>query len=61
MKKFKAGLFGLGVVGSGVYTALKKNEKYGISIEKIAVKNINKQRDLDLPHGILTRDRKSVV
>jgi homoserine dehydrogenase len=55
MKKFKAGLFGLGVVGSGVYSALKQNEKYGISIEKIAVKNIDKERDLDLPEGILTK------
>jgi homoserine dehydrogenase len=54
MKKFKAGLFGLGVVGSGVYTALNQNGKYGISIEKIAVKNIDKKRNLDLPTGILT-------
>lgn len=54
MKKFKAGLFGLGVVGSGVYKALQQNEKYGISIEKIAVKNIDKKRDLELPNGILT-------
>ncbi|WKK78066.2 homoserine dehydrogenase [Marivirga salinae] len=54
MKKFKAGLFGLGVVGSGVYKALQQNGKYGISIEKIAVKNIDKKRDLELPNGILT-------
>ncbi len=56
MKKFKAGLFGLGVVGSGVYKALQQNEKYGISIEKIAVKNIDKKRDLELPNGILTTE-----
>ena len=61
MKKFKAGLFGLGVVGSGVYTALKQNEKYGISIEKIAVKNINKRRDFDLPNGILTTESDEIL
>jgi homoserine dehydrogenase len=61
MKNFKAGLFGLGVVGSGVYKALLQNEKYGISIEKIAVKNINKQRDLELPNGILTTEEDEIL
>ncbi|MGM0580131.1 MAG: homoserine dehydrogenase [Bacteroidota bacterium] len=61
MKKFKAGLFGLGVVGSGVYKALQQNEKYGISIEKIAVKNIDKKRDLELPNGILTTEADKIL
>lgn len=61
MKNFKAGLFGLGVVGSGVYKALLQNEKYGISIEKIAVKNIDKQRDLELPNGILTTEEDEIL
>lgn len=61
MKNFKAGLFGLGVVGSGVYKALLQNEKYGISIEKIAVKNIDKQRDLELPNGILTTEEDELL
>lgn len=61
MKKFKAGLFGLGVVGSGVYKALQQNEKYGISIEKIAVKNIDKKRDLELPNGILTTEADEIL
>ena len=61
MKKFKAGLFGLGVVGSGVYKALQHNEKYGISIEKIAVKNIAKKRDLELPKGILTTEADEIL
>jgi len=61
MKKFKAGLFGLGVVGSGVFKALQQNEKYGISIEKIAVKNIDKIRDLELPNGILTTEADEIL
>lgn len=61
MKKFKAGLFGLGVVGSGVYKALQDNKKYGISIEKIAVKNIDKGRDLDLVDGILTTQADDIL
>ncbi|SMG39680.1 homoserine dehydrogenase [Marivirga sericea] len=61
MKNFKAGLFGLGVVGSGVYTALQQNQKYGISIEKIAVKNIDKERDFDLPTGILTAQSDEIL
>jgi len=61
MKTFKAGLFGLGVVGSGVYTALNQNKKYGISIEKIAVKNIDKKRDLDLPTEILTAHSDEIL
>jgi homoserine dehydrogenase len=61
MKKFKAGLFGLGVVGSGVYTALKQNEEYGISIEKIAVKNIHKKRDVEVPREILTSEADEIL
>jgi len=61
MKKFKAGLFGLGVVGSGVYTALQQNEKYGISIEKIAIKNIHKKRELELPRRILTSEADEIL
>lgn len=61
MKKFKAGLFGLGVVGSGVYKALQQNEKYGILIEKIAVKNIDKKRDLKLPKGVLTTKADEIL
>ncbi|WP_375581030.1 homoserine dehydrogenase [Marivirga tractuosa] len=61
MKKFKAGLFGLGVVGSGVYKALQQNEKYGVSIEKIAVKNIEKERNLELPNGILTTEADEIL
>ncbi|WP_340153238.1 homoserine dehydrogenase [uncultured Marivirga sp.] len=61
MKKLKAGLFGLGVVGSGVYTMLKQNEKYGISIEKIAVKNIDKAREINLPDEILTSKPEEIL
>ncbi|WP_296622162.1 homoserine dehydrogenase [Marivirga sp.] len=61
MKKFKAGLFGLGVVGSGVYKVLQQNKKYGISIEKIAVKNIHKKREIKLSDGILTSKSEDIL
>lgn len=61
MKKFKAGLFGLGVVGSGLYKILNLNEELGICIEKIAVKNIDKAREIELPNGILTRSPDEIL
>ena len=52
-KKIKIGLVGLGTVGSGVFKTLK-NFQY-IEIVKIAVKNINKPRDIaGLDNSILT-------
>ncbi len=45
MKTFKAGMIGLGTVGVGVYKLLQSFNK--IKIENIAVKNINKKRDIE--------------
>lgn len=53
MKKYKAGLFGLGVVGSGVYQTLKSNKNFPISIEKIAVKNPGKKRSIDVDSSLI--------
>lgn len=44
-KVVKVGLIGLGTVGSGVVKALAGFD--GVKIEKIAVKNINKRRNID--------------
>ena len=46
MKKYRAGLFGLGVVGSGVFQTLSSTKDFPISIEKIAVKNPGKKRNI---------------
>ena len=45
MKLFKAGIIGFGTVGTGVYKVLQSFQN--IHIEKIAVKNINKKRDIE--------------
>lgn len=55
MRKIKIGLIGLGTVGSGVYKSLKDNKD--VEIIQIAVKNINKDRNIDgLDKSIMTDD-----
>ena len=49
-KKIKVGLIGLGTVGSGVFKTLRNFNE--IEVSKIAVKNINKKRDIE---GLETR------
>ena len=59
-KKVKIGLIGLGTVGTGVVKVLK--DFPDIQIVKIAVKNINKKRDIDdLNPDILTDNPFDVV
>lgn len=62
MKKniIKIGLIGLGTVGSGVFKTLQSFKN--VEITKIAVKNINKKRDIEgLDSSILTADAYEVV
>lgn len=59
-KKIKIGLIGLGTVGSGVYKTLKSFDN--VEITKIAVKNINKPRNIEgLDNSILTDKPFDVV
>lgn len=59
-KKIKIGLIGLGTVGSGVFKTLKAFEN--TEVVKIAVKNINKPRNIEnLDNSILTTDCYAVV
>ena len=54
------GLIGLGTVGSGVVKVLKDFD--GINIKRIAVKNINKKRNIDnFDTSVLTTDPFEVV
>ena len=54
-KKIKIGLIGLGTVGTGVYKTLEPFED--IEVAKIAVKNINKPRNIEnFDSSILTDD-----
>lgn len=64
----KVGLLGLGTVGSGVFSILRKHSdslrrKVGtdLIIEKILVKNIEKHRKLDLSRGLLTEKAEDII
>lgn len=53
------GILGLGTVGSGVVKSLEGNDL--VSIKKVAVRNINKKRSVNLCTDVLTEDSFSVV
>lgn len=59
-KKIKIGLIGLGTVGSGVFKTLKAFDN--VEIVKIAVKNLNKPRNIEgLDKSLLTSEPFEVV
>ena len=59
-RKIRIGLIGLGTVGSGVFKTLRCFDN--VEIVKIAVKNINKPRNLDgLDNSILTDNPYEIV
>ena len=60
MEKFKVGIIGFGTVGTGVYKVLQSIND--ITIKKIAVKNINKKRNIDnFNETILTDNAFDIV
>ena len=59
MEKLKIGIIGLGTVGSGVYKTLENIDM--VEVVKIAVKNINKPRNVDVPKEKLTDNPYEVV
>lgn len=59
MNKLKIGLIGLGTVGCGVYKTIQNIDN--IEIVKIAVKNINKPRSVEVPREMLTDNPYDVV
>ena len=59
-RKIKIGLIGLGTVGSGVFKTLKNFDN--VEVVKIAVKNINKPRNIEgLDNSILTDNPYEIV
>ena len=59
-RKIKIGLIGLGTVGSGVFKTLKNFNN--VEVVKIAVKNINKPRNIEgLDNSILTDNPYEIV
>ena len=68
MKKVKIALLGLGNVGRGVYTILQQNKEeimkrsgYEIEISKILVRDLNKNRGVEVPDNILTTDFEEIL
>ncbi|MDP4089744.1 MAG: homoserine dehydrogenase, partial [Bacillota bacterium] len=68
MKKVKIAILGLGNVGCGVWKILNTNKKeikrrsgYDIEVEKILVRDINKQRNVDVPESILTTSFEEII
>ncbi len=59
MDKIKIGMIGLGTVGTGVLKTLSAFKQ--IEIVKIAVKNLNKKRDINLSKSVLTDNPYEVV
>lgn len=60
MKTLKVGIIGFGTVGTGVYKVLQSFPN--IEIKKIAVKNINKKRNIEnFDTNLLTQDPYEIV
>ncbi len=59
MNKLKIGLIGLGTVGCCVYKTIQNIDN--VEIVKIAVKNINKPRSVEVPREMLTDNPYDVV
>lgn len=59
MDKVKIGIIGLGTVGTGVVKTLEAFEQ--IEIVKIAVKNLNKPRNINLDKSVLTDNPYEIV
>ena len=61
MRKCKIGIVGFGTVGSGIYKILTSELDSHpilkeIEISKIAVKDLNKKRDIELDNNLFTDD-----
>ena len=61
MRKCKIGIVGFGTVGSGIYKILSSEVDTHpilkkIEIVKIAVKDLNKKRDIEIDNNLLTDD-----
>ena len=59
MEKLRIGLIGLGTVGSGVYKSMQEFDN--VEIVKIAVRDVNKPRSVEVPREMLTSDPYEVV
>jgi homoserine dehydrogenase len=68
MKKVRIALLGLGNVGKGVWNILQKNGEeiaqrsgYNIEVAKILVRDVNKDRGVNVPKEILTNNFDEII
>jgi homoserine dehydrogenase len=64
----RIGLLGCGNVGAALFALVQRQQadieaRTGVRLQivRVAVRNLSKQRDVELPEGILTRDAMAVV
>src|SRR5262245_32019927 len=67
-QKINVGLIGLGTVGTGALRILKQNaelirHRVGVPIEvtRVAVRDLKRDRGVDLPAGLLTTDPSKII
>lgn len=68
LQSLRIGMFGLGVVGSGVWRVLREKrrefaERFGVdvTIERVCVRDGAKDRDSDLPTDLITLDSHDIL
>lgn len=61
MNTIKIGLFGLGVVGQGIYRVIGRATNAHAEIKRICVRNIDKPRDLVIDPALLTDNADDIL
>jgi homoserine dehydrogenase len=58
-RRLNIGLFGFGVVGSGLYKVLNRTPSLNASIKKVCIKDLSKERDA--PASLFTTSREEIL
>ena len=61
MKELNIGLFGLGTVGSGIFTVLQRARNCHARISRICVRSLSKPRAVEVPENILTDNPADIL
>jgi len=61
MKELNIGLFGLGTVGSGIFTVLQRARNCHARISRICVRSLSKPRTVEIPSEILTDNPADIL
>ncbi len=61
METIKIGLFGLGVVGQGIFQVIGKSKNAHAEIVKICVRDKNKKRNIEVPEELITENEEDIL